>query len=69
MATGPRDLPMVTFLAQGLYIQATMSDFVQDAFPPPPKCWDDRCVPLCTTYAVVGIEPRASCMLEELSAN
>lgn len=69
MATGPRDLPMVTFLVQGLYIQATMSDFVQDAFPPPPKCWDDRCVTLCMTYAVVGIEPRASCMLEELSAN
>lgn len=69
MATGLRDLPVVTLLAQGLYVQATMSDFVQDAFPPPLKCWDDRCVPPCMTYAVVGIEHRASCMLGELSAN
>jgi hypothetical protein len=37
--------------------------------PQSSKGWNHRCVTLCLVYEVLGIEPRASCMLCKHSSN
>lgn len=36
---------------------------------PPPKCWDDSCIPSCQVYVLLGIEPKALCVLQKHPAN